>query len=216
MNNPLGFTDPTGHWGWSNIKKFVSDHTTEIVIAAVVVVAIIAAPLVLPAIAAAVSSAASAVAVAVASRGAGALNTVVNAVTGLSEASPAVGEASPVMSEMAGGEMLAAGGESTALSTWRLTQPGEVFTHYSTMENAAGLISEGLRKGSYVTDTWGLTASDAFTGLRLTHAVDAAFVVAPEVGTWAISHGIVLGGSFLETIFPFGTGLGTVFGGWPI
>jgi RHS repeat-associated protein len=103
-NNPLKYVDPTGHWGWSNIKKFVSDHTTEIVIAAVVVavvvVAIVAAPVILPAIAAAVSSAASAVtaaagtaatvAVAVASRGAGALNTVVNAATGLNQASPAV------------------------------------------------------------------------------------------------------------------------------
>jgi RHS repeat-associated protein len=113
-NNPLGFTDPTGHWGWSNIKKWCGDHKTAIIVTAVVVVAV--AAIVVTAggaapIMAAVSSAATAVTSAattaataamgaaatvggavatVASRGTGVMNTVVNAVTGLSEASPAV------------------------------------------------------------------------------------------------------------------------------
>ena len=28
-NNPLVYTDPTGHWGWSNIWKWGSDHIVE-------------------------------------------------------------------------------------------------------------------------------------------------------------------------------------------
>jgi RHS repeat-associated protein len=121
----------------------------------------------------------------------------------------------PVGGEVAGG-FEAAAGESTALSPYRVTTPGESFSHYGFAENAPNF-EGGLRPGGFATPIGDLSGAEAQSGLALPQATppNAVYTVTPQPGTWIRVNPVTAPqfgqpGGLPEVQFPGGTGPGTV------
>lgn len=114
------------------------------------------------------------------------------------------------------------GQQSTALSTFRQTQPGETFYHYGYTQHAAGF-QGGLRPGGFATANSGLTGSAAQQGLALPHATppNAMYIIRPAPGTPVRVNPVTRPdfgqpGGLPEFQFPMGTTPGSASGPIPI
>jgi RHS repeat-associated protein len=131
--------------------------------------------------------------------------------SGITEA--AAGGASLLKAATTAGSELSS---STALSTFRMTTPGETFFHYGFAADA-NKFAGGLRANGFATSVGNLSGSEAKAGLALPHlnAPDAMYTVSPQSGTWLNVNPVATPqfgqpGGLPEFQFPNGTGKGTV------